>query len=59
MAQTLSDTPAGLVAVLVAAHKAGDSTLEASARAELKKRFDIVVRFGNTSPISPKSQAAQ
>ena len=46
MDQTLSDTPAGLVAVIVAAKKAGDPVLEASARAELKRRFNIKLVFG-------------
>ncbi|QDV41412.1 hypothetical protein Enr13x_12510 [Stieleria neptunia] len=46
MGTTYSETPAGLVAVLVAAKRTGDATLAAAITAELKTRFDITIKVG-------------
>jgi len=46
MVKNISDTPAGMVAVLLAARRSKDEQLEALARAELIQRWDIFVRFG-------------
>lgn len=41
-----NDSPAALVAIVVAARRANDRTLERSARQELEKRFNVKLTFG-------------
>ena len=42
------DTPAALVAIVVAARRARDRDLERSARKELERRFNLKLTFGRT-----------
>ena len=44
--RSLSSSPAGLVATIVAAKRTGDATLEADAVQQLYARFDIRLDFG-------------
>lgn len=46
MGASLSDNPANLFAVIVAARQAGNSDLEKIARVELRERFGVEVSFG-------------
>ena len=41
----MTETPASLVAILVAAHRTNDRDLEREARRELEDRFALRVRF--------------
>ena len=47
MIRTLSNTPAGMVAVLLSAKRSGDEALESTARSELIQRWDIFIKFGS------------
>jgi len=40
-----TDSPASLVAIIVAARRAGDKDLERQARRELQRRFSLSVNF--------------
>lgn len=54
--KTLSETPAGLVAVAIAARRSGDTTLEAASLAELKRLFDVTIIFGGALGGTSKSK---
>jgi hypothetical protein len=43
--KTPNDSPAALVAIVVAARRANDRALERSARQELEKRFNVKLAF--------------
>jgi hypothetical protein len=42
-----SDSPAALVAIIIAARRAGDRDLERSARKELDRRFSVKLSFAS------------
>lgn len=43
--RTHNESPATLVAIIVAAHKAGDQDLERETRWKLQQRFGVKLRF--------------
>jgi hypothetical protein len=45
-----SDSPATLVAIIVAARRAGDRELEREARRQLEERFGVRLTFARPSP---------
>lgn len=49
-ARCLSATPAGLVAIIIAAKASGDGSLQADAEMELNRRYDVRLRFGDSFP---------
>lgn len=49
-ANTISESPASLVAILRAAHLTGDRELEAAARSQLKDQFGMDVVFRQQEP---------
>lgn len=46
----LIESPAGLVAILVAARRAGDRELERLAKAELQDRYAMRISFARPTP---------
>ena len=42
-----NDSPAALVAIIIAARRAGDRELERSARKELDRRFNVKLSFAS------------
>ena len=55
---TTNDSPAALVAIVVAARKAGDRELERAAKRELQERFGVKIGFARQSA-SPREAAAR
>ena len=45
--ETKNESPATLVAIIVAAVRAGDRELEREARQRLEERFSVKLTFGN------------
>lgn len=58
MDQNLCETPAGLVAVIVAAQRTGDRVLAASALKELRRRYGITLRFDADKSPEPQQVTA-
>tara|TARA_R110002073_G_scaffold177188_9_gene335140 strand:+ start:3725 stop:3895 length:171 start_codon:yes stop_codon:yes gene_type:complete len=48
MARELTETPAGLLAVLIAARKSGDEILAADAERQLNAKFGISITFSDS-----------
>lgn len=59
MVKSLCETPAGLVAVVIAARHSGDEILEADCKAALRERFGIRLTFGSECVKGSKSRLSK